>query len=124
MEYSDDAIKACVQLSNRYISDRFLPDKAIDVLDEVGARVHLKNIHVPKHIEEYEKQIEKIKEDKNKAVKDQKYEKAADLRDDESKLIRQLEIAKMDWEEESKACLLYTSPSPRDATLSRMPSSA
>ncbi len=103
VEYSDDAIKACVQLSNRYISDRFLPDKAIDVLDEVGARVHLKNIHVPKHIEEYEKQIEKIKEDKNKAVKDQKYEKAADLRDDESKLIRQLEIAKMDWEEESKA---------------------
>ena len=103
VEYSDDAIKACVQLSNRYISDRFLPDKAIDVLDEVGARVHLKNIHVPKHIEEYEKQIEKIKEDKNKAVKDQKYEKAADLRDDESKLIRQLEIAKMDWEEESKS---------------------
>jgi len=101
--YSDDAIKACVKLSNRYISDRFLPDKAIDVLDEVGARVHLKNIHVPKHIEELEKQIEKIKEDKNKAVKDQKYEKAADLRDDESKLIRQLEIAKMDWEEESKS---------------------
>ena len=101
--YSDDAVRACVKLSNRYISDRFLPDKAIDVLDEVGARVHLKNIHVPKHIEEYEKQIEKIKEDKNKAVKDQQYEKAADLRDDESKLIRQLEIAKMDWEEESKA---------------------
>ncbi len=103
VEYSDDAIKACVKFSNRYISDRFLPDKAIDVLDEVGARVHLKNIHVPKHIEEYEKQIEKIKEDKNRAVKEQQYEKAADLRDDESKLIRQLEIAKIDWEEESKS---------------------
>jgi len=101
--YSDKAIENCVSLSNRYISDRFLPDKAIDVLDEVGARVHLKNIHVPKHIEEYEKDIEKIKEDKNQAVKDQQYERAADLRDDESKLIRQLEIAKIDWEEESKS---------------------
>ena len=101
--YSDEAIDGCVKLSNRYISDRFLPDKAIDVLDEVGARVHLKNIHVPKHIEEYEKEIEKIKEDKNKAVKDQQYERAADLRDDESKLIRQLEIAKIDWEEDSKS---------------------
>lgn len=101
--YSDAAIESCVNLSNRYISDRFLPDKAIDVLDEVGARVHLKNIHVPQHIEEFEKQIEKIKEDKNQAVKDQQYERAADLRDDESKLIRQLEIAKIDWEEESKS---------------------
>ncbi len=101
--YSDKAIEHCVSLSTRYISDRFLPDKAIDVLDEVGARVHLKNIHVPKHIEEYEKDIEKIKEDKNQAVKDQQYERAADLRDDESKLIRQLEIAKIDWEEESKS---------------------
>ncbi|MEM6321284.1 MAG: ATP-dependent Clp protease ATP-binding subunit [Bacteroidota bacterium] len=101
--YSDKAIESCVSLSNRYISDRFLPDKAIDVLDEVGARVHLKNIHVPKHIEEFEKEIEKIKEDKNQAVKDQQYERAADLRDDESKLIRQLEIAKIDWEEESKS---------------------
>ncbi len=100
--YSDEAIKACVKLSDRYISDRFLPDKAIDVLDEVGARVHLKNIHVPKHIEELEAQIEEIKEEKNKAVKTQQYEKAADLRDHESKLVRKLEKAKEDWEEESK----------------------
>lgn len=100
--YSDEAIKACVKLSDRYISDRFLPDKAIDVLDEVGARVHLKNIHVPKHIEEFEAQIEEIKEEKNKAVKSQQYEKAADLRDHESKLVRKLEKAKEDWEEESK----------------------
>ena len=81
VNYSDDAIKACVKLSDRYISDRFLPDKAIDVLDEVGARVHLKNIHVPEHIEDLEKKIEELKEQKNQAVKGQQYEKAADLRD-------------------------------------------
>ncbi len=100
--YSDEAVKACVRLSDRYMSDRFLPDKAIDVMDEVGARVHLKNIHVPKHIEEYEKKIEQIKELKNAAVKSQQYERAADLRDEESKLLRQLDFAKMQWEEESK----------------------
>ncbi|MCH2080898.1 MAG: ATP-dependent Clp protease ATP-binding subunit [Saprospiraceae bacterium] len=102
VNYSDDAIKACVKLSDRYISDRFLPDKAIDVLDEVGARVHLKNIHVPEHIEDLEKKIEELKEQKNQAVKGQQYEKAADLRDKESKLVRQLEFAKVQWEEESK----------------------
>ncbi|HMQ50167.1 MAG TPA: ATP-dependent Clp protease ATP-binding subunit [Saprospiraceae bacterium] len=102
VNYSDDAIKACVKLSDRYISDRFLPDKAIDVLDEVGARVHLKNIHVPPHIEELEKSIEELKELKNQAVKNQQYEKAADLRDKESKLVRQLEFSKVQWEEESK----------------------
>lgn len=100
--YDDDAIKACVRLSDRYITDRFLPDKAIDVLDEVGARVHLKNIHVPKHIEDLEKQIEELKEHKNQAVKNQQYERAADLRDRESKLVRQLEFAKVQWEEDSK----------------------
>ncbi|MEO1518397.1 MAG: ATP-dependent Clp protease ATP-binding subunit [Bacteroidota bacterium] len=102
VNYSDEAIKECVRLSDRYISDRFLPDKAIDVLDEVGARVHLKNIHVPKHIEDLEKKIEELKEKKNQAVKNQQYEKAADLRDDESKLVRQLEFAKVEWEEEAK----------------------
>jgi ATP-dependent Clp protease ATP-binding subunit ClpC len=100
--YSDEAITACVRLSDRYITDRFLPDKAIDVLDEVGARVHLKNIVVPKHIESFEKQIEEVKEKKNHAVKNQDYENAANLRDQESKLVRQLEFAKMEWEEESK----------------------
>lgn len=100
--YSEEAIKACVRLSDRYISDRFLPDKAIDVLDEVGARVHLKNIYVPKHIEELEKNIEDIKYLKNKAVKNQQYEKAADLRDQESRLLRQLDEAKVNWEEEAK----------------------
>ncbi len=100
--YSEEALKACVKFSDRYMSDRFLPDKAIDVMDEVGARVHLKNIHVPKHIEDYEKKIEQIKELKNSAVKSQQYERAADLRDEESKLLRQLDFAKMQWEEESK----------------------
>ncbi|HHH49895.1 MAG TPA: ATP-dependent Clp protease ATP-binding subunit, partial [Saprospiraceae bacterium] len=102
VNYSEEAIRDCVRLSDRYISDRFLPDKAIDVLDEVGARVHLKNIHVPKHIEELEKKIEALKEKKNQAVKNQQYEKAADLRDDESKLVRQLEFAKVEWEEDAK----------------------
>ncbi len=100
--YSEDAIKACVKLSDRYITDRFLPDKAIDVLDEVGARTHLKNIHVPKYIEDLEKQIESVKNLKNQAVKGQQYEKAADLRDHESKLTKKLEQGKKDWEEESK----------------------
>jgi ATP-dependent Clp protease ATP-binding subunit ClpC len=100
--YSEEAIKACVRLSDRYITDRFLPDKAIDVLDEVGARVHLKNIIVPKHIEELEKRIEELKELKNMAVKNQQYEDAANLRDQESKLVRQLEFAKVEWEDETK----------------------
>lgn len=100
--YSDEAIQACVRLSDRYITDRFLPDKAIDVLDEVGARTHLKNIHVPKHIESLEKEIEEVKENKNLAVRNQQYEKAADLRDHESKLLRQLDQEKQRWEEEAK----------------------
>jgi ATP-dependent Clp protease ATP-binding subunit ClpC len=100
--YSEEAVKACVRLSDRYITDRFLPDKAIDVMDEVGARVHLKNIVVPRHIEDLEKRIEELKEQKNLAVKNQQYEDAANLRDQESKLVRQLEFSKMEWEEESK----------------------
>lgn len=102
VDYTEEAINACVHLSDRYISDRHLPDKAIDILDEVGARTHLKNIHVPKYIEELETQIEEVREQKNKAVKGQQYEKAADLRDHESKLFKKLEQAKEEWEEESK----------------------
>lgn len=102
VNYTDEAVKACVQLSNRYITDRHLPDKAIDIMDEVGARVHLKNIVVPKGIEELEKEIEEIKVKKNEAVKNQQYEEAADMRDMESKMIRRLEEAKKEWEEESK----------------------
>lgn len=102
VNYSDEAIEACVKFSDRYITDRFLPDKAIDVLDEVGARTHLKNITVPANIEEAEAKIEEVREQKNAAVKNQQYEKAADLRDQESKLQRSLEEAKVAWEEESK----------------------
>ncbi|ANH82540.1 Clp protease ClpC [Niabella ginsenosidivorans] len=100
--YSPEAIEACVKLSDRYITDRLLPDKAIDVMDEVGARVHLKNINVPQNIVDLEKKIEDIKEEKNKVVKSQKFEEAASLRDTEKKLAEDLEQAKAAWEEESK----------------------
>jgi ATP-dependent Clp protease ATP-binding subunit ClpC len=100
--YSDDAIDACVKLSDRYITDRLLPDKAIDVMDEVGARVHLKNINVPQNIVDLEKKIEDVKNEKNKVVKSQKFEEAASLRDTEKRLAEDLEKAKADWEEESK----------------------
>ena len=100
--YGDDAIEACVKLSDRYMTDRLLPDKAIDVLDEVGARVHLKNINVPEAIVELEKEIEAVKNEKNKVVKSQRFEEAAALRDTEKKLGESLEQAKNAWEEESK----------------------
>src|SRR6266550_2614351 len=102
VDYHDEAINACVKLSDRYITDRLLPDKAIDVLDEVGARVHLKNINVPQNIVELEKKIEDVKNEKNKVVKSQKFEEAASLRDTEKRLQEDLEKAKNDWEEESK----------------------
>lgn len=100
--YSPEAIEACVKLSDRYISDRFLPDKAIDILDEAGARVHINNIHVPEDILKLEEEVEQIKIEKNRVVKSQKYEEAAQLRDKEKKLLEQLENAKVKWEEESK----------------------
>jgi len=102
VNYTPEAIEACVKLSTRYITDRLLPDKAIDVLDEVGAKVHLKNIHVPKSILELEKKIEDIKLEKNKVVKSQRYEEAARLRDTEKRLLEDLETAKNNWEEETK----------------------
>ncbi len=100
--YSQEAIEACVKLSDRYMTDRLLPDKAIDVLDEVGARKHIKNINVPENIIDLEKKIEDIKLEKNKVVKSQKFEEAASLRDTEKRLQDDLEKAKTDWEEESK----------------------
>jgi ATP-dependent Clp protease ATP-binding subunit ClpC len=100
--YTDEAIEACVKLSDRYMTDRLLPDKAIDVLDEVGARVHLKNINVPEEVLGLEKKIEDIKLEKNKVVKSQRFEEAASLRDTEKRLQEELEKAKTDWEEESK----------------------
>ena len=102
VSYTKEAIDACVKLSDRYISDRFLPDKAIDVLDESGARVHINNIHVPEDIVKYEEAIEDVKKEKNRVVKSQKYEEAAQLRDKEKKLIEQLDIAKAKWEEKTR----------------------
>ena len=100
--YTDKAIEACVKLTDRYITDRNFPDKAIDALDEVGSRVHLTNITVPKEIEEKEKDIEETKENKIEAVKRQNYELAANYRDQEKKLIDQLESMKAKWEAELK----------------------
>ncbi len=102
VNYDQEAIDACVKLSDRYVTDRLLPDKAIDVLDEVGARVHLKNINVPENIVDLEKKIEDVKNEKNKVVKSQKFEEAASLRDTEKRLQEDLEKAKNVWEEESK----------------------
>jgi len=102
VNFTPEAIETCVKLSDRYISDRFLPDKAIDVMDEAGARVHINNIHVPADIVKLEEQIENIKKEKNKVVKSQKYEEAAQLRDKEKKLLEQLDIAKQKWEEETR----------------------
>jgi ATP-dependent Clp protease ATP-binding subunit ClpC len=102
VKYSSEAIKSCVNLTERYISDRHLPDKAIDALDEVGSRVHITNINVPESIITIEKNIEEIKELKNKVVRSQQYEEAARLRDSERKLNEELDNAKIKWEEESK----------------------
>lgn len=103
VNYTPEAIEACVKLSERYITDRYLPDKAIDVLDEAGARVHLANIHVPTEIVELENQIEEVKQEKIKVVKSQNYEEAARLRDAEKTLLKNLELAKVKWEEDSKS---------------------
>ncbi|MDT0294334.1 ATP-dependent Clp protease ATP-binding subunit [Mesonia ostreae] len=102
VNYTDEAIQACVKLTNRYMTDRFLPDKAIDALDEAGSRVHITNIEVPKKILDLERQLDEVRETKNTVVKKQKYEEAAKLRDDEKKIEKELEIAQERWEEESK----------------------
>ncbi len=101
--YTNEAILACVSLTSRYITDRFLPDKAIDALDESGSRVHLTNIHVPQNILDIEQKIEQIKLEKNKVVRSQKYEEAAKLRDTEKHLLEELEQAKAAWEAETKS---------------------
>ena len=101
--YTDEALAACVKLTERYITDRHLPDKAIDALDEVGSRVHITNINVPQDIIDIEQEIEELKDQKNEVIKSQQYEKAAELRDSERKLQDRLEEAKKRWEEDSKA---------------------
>ena len=100
--YTDEAIRACVTLTNRYMTERFLPDKAIDALDEAGSRVHITNIHVPEKILQIEAQLEEVREQKNSVVKKQKYEEAARLRDDEKKLEKELADEQAAWEAERK----------------------
>ncbi|AZQ44639.1 ATP-dependent Clp protease ATP-binding subunit [Nonlabens ponticola] len=100
--YTDAAIEACVKLTSRYMTDRFLPDKAIDALDEAGSRIHIANIEVPQQILDLEKQLEEVKKEKNTVVKKQKYEQAAKLRDDEKKLEKALAEAQEAWQEASK----------------------
>jgi ATP-dependent Clp protease ATP-binding subunit ClpC len=98
--YTDEAIKACVDLTDRYVTDRFLPDKAIDALDEAGSRVHISNIVVPKVITDIENKIGEIKEKKNQVIRSQKYEEAAKLRDVERQLNESLEVERKKWEDE------------------------
>ncbi|MFO8086369.1 MAG: ATP-dependent Clp protease ATP-binding subunit [Bacteroidales bacterium] len=102
VKYTDEAIDACVKLTNRYVSDRFLPDKAIDAMDEAGARVHITNINVPQNILDIEEKIEQVKEEKTKAIKAQKYEEAAKFRDMERNMQEELDQAKRKWEEETE----------------------
>ncbi len=100
--YTENAIQACVKLTNRYMTDRFLPDKAIDALDEAGSRVHISNIDVPKKVLDLERKLEEVRELKTSVVKKQKYEEAAKLRDDEKNIEKELSLAQELWEEESK----------------------
>ncbi|MFP4845938.1 ATP-dependent Clp protease ATP-binding subunit [Winogradskyella sp. PE311] len=102
VDYTDEAIEACVKLTSRYMTERFLPDKAIDALDEAGSRVHITNIDVPQQILELEQKLEEVKETKNSVVKKQKYEEAAKLRDDEKRLEKELAVAQEKWEEDTK----------------------
>lgn len=102
VNYTDEALQACVSLTSRYITDRHLPDKAIDALDEAGSRVHITSIHVPDNIVELENKLEDIRQQKIQVVKKQRYEEAARLRDDEKNLENQLAEAQQKWEEEVK----------------------
>ena len=100
--YTDEALLACVKLTSRYMTDRHLPDKAIDALDEAGSRVHLTNLDVPLHITDLESELDNVKNDKNQAVKNQKYEQAASFRDKEKIIEKKLNSAQILWEEECK----------------------
>ena len=102
LPYTKSAIDACVELTSRYVTDRYLPDKAIDAMDEAGSRVHIKNMKVPKEVIDLEEQLEIVRNNKNSVVKKQKYEEAAKLRDDEKRVERNLIHAQEKWEEESK----------------------
>ena len=102
VNYTEEALSACVDLTNRYMSDRYLPDKAIDALDEAGSRVHINNMSVPKEVIELESQLDQVRDLKNSVVKRQKYEEAAKLRDDEKRVEKLLLEAQEKWQEESR----------------------
>ncbi|MCW8982030.1 MAG: ATP-dependent Clp protease ATP-binding subunit, partial [Altibacter sp.] len=102
VQYTEDALEACVKLTNRYMTERFLPDKAIDAMDEAGSRVHITNINVPEKILTIEAKLEEVRELKNSVVKKQKYEEAAKLRDDEKNLEKELATEQEKWENDSK----------------------
>ena len=102
VNYTDEAIDACVKLTNRYMTDRNLPDKAIDALDEAGSRIHITSIVVPQQVLELETKLEEIRDHKTKAVNGQKYEEAAKLRDDEKNIEAALDSAQKQWENDSK----------------------
>ncbi len=122
VEYTQEAIEACVKLTNRYMTDRFLPDKAIDALDEAGSRVHITNIDVPDQIVELEAQLEEVKATKTSVVKKQKYEEAAKLRDDEKRLEKSLADAQEKWEAESKLNRIVVTESDVSEVVSMMTS--
>ena len=102
VNFTDKALEACVKLTDRYISDRFFPDKAIDAMDEAGSRVHITNMDVPKNIVSLEVNLEEVRDKKNAVVKKQKYEEAAKLRDDEKRIEKELIQAQEKWQEELK----------------------
>ncbi len=102
VRYTDEALKACVTLTERYVSDRNFPDKAIDALDEAGSRVHISNITIPKTIEKMEQELEEVEQQKNDAVKAQKYELAASYRDKQRQLLIALEAEEERWQKEIK----------------------
>lgn len=104
---SDEAIEAAVKLSNRYVSDRFLPDKAIDLIDEASSKVRLKSHTTPNNLKEIEQEIEKVKNEKDAAVHAQEFENAANLRDKQTKLEKQYEEAKMSGKTHKMACQLH-----------------
>ena len=122
VDYTQEAIEACVKLTNRYMTDRFLPDKAIDALDEAGSRVHITNIDVPDQIVELEAQLEEVKATKTSVVKKQKYEEAAKLRDDEKRLEKSLADAQEKWEAESKLNRIVVTESDVSEVVSMMTS--
>ena len=102
VNYTEEALVACVKLTNRYMSDRFLPDKAIDALDEAGSRVYINNMDVPQEIVDLEQKLEDVRKEKNSVVKKQKYEEAAKLRDDEKRIEKELTLAQEEWQETQK----------------------